>query len=361
MKSKSYNRFWQKIHKSAKERKFPLRAMFELTYRCNFLCRHCYVPSSFKEKHKKELKTKEIFSILEQLKDIGCFYLGFTGGEPFVRKDILKILHRAKKLGFEIIIYTNGSLIDKKFADELALVSPNKIDITIPAMTEPAFERIIGVSGYRDKVFKAIELLQARKIALGFKTCILRENESQITDIQNFARSLGARHRLDHMLSHCLDGSREPYKYKALALSNNVEEENCGLTNILRQVNNKTRQDFSLFYCGAGETQAAITPSGELKMCLMIDYPKYKILDTSLGDCWLRLKNLVDNIKPDENYKCDSCELKSFCKWCPARSWLENKNFTSCDPICRNHALEHKKISQKQYSHSSKPSFVEIN
>jgi MoaA/NifB/PqqE/SkfB family radical SAM enzyme len=107
IRSQSYNNFWQNIHCSGKKHAFPLRVMFELTYRCNFKCPHCYVP--FKYRKCKELETKEVFAILDQLKDIGCFYLGFTGGEPFMRKDILDILWYAKKKGFEIIIYTNGS------------------------------------------------------------------------------------------------------------------------------------------------------------------------------------------------------------------------------------------------------------
>jgi len=111
-------------------------------------------------------------------------------------------------------------------------------------------------------------------------------------------------------------------------------------------------------------SQAAITPQGELKMCLMIDYPKYKILNgkvtghqvtlpvrqagksplgfardslrsqshkVSLKEAWDRLKELVASIKPDENYQCDECKLYNQCKWCPAKGWLKNRDFTSCD------------------------------
>ena len=127
MKTQSYNNFWQKIHQSARDKGFPLRVMFELTYRCNFHCQHCYVPQDYRDK-KGELETREVFDILDQLKDIGCFYLGFTGGEPFVRGDIMDILWYAKRRGFEVIIYTNGSLIDERIACELADLRPNKVD-----------------------------------------------------------------------------------------------------------------------------------------------------------------------------------------------------------------------------------------
>ena len=356
MKFQSYNTFWQRIHKSAKKNSFPLRVMFELTYRCNFYCKHCYIPQSYRNYNK--LKTKEIFSILDQLADIGCFYLGFTGGEPFMRRDILDILWYAKRLGFEVIIYTNGSLIDDEVAKELSLLGPNKVDITIPGMSRIAFECISGVSGSRDKVFKAIDLLHKKGVNLGFKTCMLKENEKEISQIQDFAHSLGALHRLDDMLSPCLDGAKEPFKYRVALTGNSGASEELRAARHMSHATdctlnqspiNQLTNDQELFKCGVGASQAAITPQGELKMCLMIDYPKYKISDTenrsqktevrsqraNLKDTWERMKQLVASIKPDKNYKCNRCELKPYCKWCPARGWLYNRSFTACVPVYR--------------------------
>ena len=357
MKLQSYHTFWQRIHKDAKSKGFPLRVMFELTYRCNFYCRHCYVPQSYRDY--SELKTKEAFSILDQLADIGCFYLGFTGGEPFTREDILDILWYAKKAGFEIIIYTNGSLIDEEIAKELSRLRPNKVDITLPGMSITAFERISRVSGSRDKVFEAIDLLHKKGVALGFKSCVLKENEKEISQIQDFARSLGALHRLDNMLLPCLDGAKEPFKYRGSLDSSgslnsfSSSDKGCdlGTEYQLRNTANPTEltnptKITNLFKCGVGMSQVAITPSGELKMCLMIDYPKYKILETSLKDAWQRLKDLVSHIKPDDNYRCDKCKLLPFCKWCPARGWLYKRIFTSCEPESRVFAEDRRERMQ---------------
>ncbi|MFC1623912.1 radical SAM protein [Candidatus Omnitrophota bacterium] len=330
MKNQPYHSFWQRIHNAARHEGFPLRVMFELTYRCNFGCRHCYVPKSYRKY--KELNTNEVFSILEQLADIGCFYLGFTGGEPFARRDFIDILWYAKRLGFEVIIYTNGSLIDEEIIDELADLRPNKIDVTIPAMSEASFERITQMPGSYKKVFSAIDLLHRRGIKLGFKSCMLKDNENEIKDIQGFTARLDALHRLDNILSPCLDGSKEPYRYRGE--SNLPEKTECQIKETYYQIspsNCLALNSEDLFKCGVGVSQAAITPSGELKMCLMIDYPKYKILESSLKDAWEKLKRLVGSIKPDENYQCDRCELSPYCKWCPARSWLYNKSFTSCE------------------------------
>lgn len=359
MKNLSYNHFWQQIHRIARSKGFPLRVMFELTYRCNFHCKHCYVPYNYRKKG--ELKTKEVFSVLDELKNIGCFYLGFTGGEPFIREDIMQILWYAKRKGFEVIIYTNGSLIDKTIAEELKRIRVNKADITIPAMRKAAFERISGVSGSREKVFAAINLLRENKVALGFKTCVLKENESEIKDIRNFAYSLGVLHRLDGILSPRLDGSEEPFKYRgklsekiATDQKSHVSENKHRLTgkrdftDCNSGSDNREPTTENLFRCGVGVSQAAITPQGELKPCLMLDYPRLKILHTKnqepntdyqkLKEAWERLKEVVSSIKPYKNYKCKRCNLQAYYKWCPASGWLYNKNFTSCEPGSRKNA-----------------------
>jgi len=212
MRTQSYQNFWQSIHKNARKKKFPLRIMFELTYRCNFFCRHCYVPLCYRKS--KELGTREVFSIIDQLADQGCFYLGFTGGEPFMRRDFLKILEHAKRKGCSPIVYTNGSLIGEKEAQALANLQINKVDITIPAMKRTAFEKITGEKGSYLKVFRAIKLLRKNGVSLGFKTCVLKENQKQIRQIKDFSRSIGAMHRLDNILSPRLNGSQEPYRFR---------------------------------------------------------------------------------------------------------------------------------------------------
>lgn len=337
MRNQSYRSFGRRIDRSARDKGLPLRVMFELTYRCNFKCAHCYLPPSYKER-KGELNTRQVIAVIARLKELGCLYLGFTGGEPFMRKDIMDILWYAKRNGFQVIVYTNGSLIDERVAGELAVLGPNKVDITIPAMTAQPFERVIGVPGWRDKVFKAIEFLHENGVNLGFKSCLLKENEAEIKKIEEFAQSLGACHRLDEMLSPRLDGAKGPYRYRGKPISQ--PETLIASASCPPQTSNLESRTSNLFPCGAGRTQAAITPFGELKICLMIDYPKYKaVSDTAAADsvkeAWGKLKELAGNITPDEDYQCAVCALKPYCKWCPARSWLYNRTFTRCEPQSR--------------------------
>lgn len=331
MLTKPYDVFRGTMHDYAYEQRLLLRVMFELTYNCNFHCRHCYVPVAYRQDYKKkELKTEGVFRVLRQLKEAGCFYLGFTGGEPFMRKDALEIFHYAKRCGFEVIVYTNGSLIDEETASQLARLDLNKIDITLPAINRKTFERLSGVLGSSDKVFKTIDVLHKKGVNLGFKTCLLKGNEAEIKHIKDFSVSLNAFHRLDDLLYPCLDGSIEPYKCRTDALS---YEPGLGRIDDFKQcLSRETAEadEKEPFGCGAGRTQAAITPAGELKLCVMIDHPKYDILKTSLKTSWRKLRNFSDSINKKEGYRCSSCHFQYYCHWCPARSWLQNKTSSDC-------------------------------
>lgn len=334
MKARAYADFYDSLRSSARARKQPLRVMFELTYRCNFRCGHCYIPRSYQKAYaNKELSTPMVFNILKQLKKAGCFFLGFTGGEPMLRPDIFKILRRARELGFEVILYTNGSLIGERAADFFEAWNINKVDITLPGVSRPVFEKVTGASGSFKKVFKGLELLKKNRAHLGLKTCFVRANKSEWGRIRHFGESLRVPHRITTSLFPCLDGSKEPLRFMASDKPPGAQEpDDCF------DLRRRRPRKADLFKCGVGRTQAAITPAGELKMCVSIDYPKIPILRTTLADAWARLTKMAASIEPNGSYHCDVCRYQDHCYGCPATSWLYDKTFTSCPPYVRQEA-----------------------
>lgn len=352
-----YKVFSRRIRKLALKKRFPINAMFELTYRCNFKCIHCYnTDEQRKIKPEDELTTKQVFNILEQLRDLGCFYLGFTGGEIFMRQDILDIICYARRLGFEVTILTNASLIDEDAADKLKKFMLNKVDITIHAMNKEIFDRITQISGSHNRVFKAIDLLYKRNIPLAFKSCGMQENKKEILKINKFARSLNIGFRFVGELWPRQDGSRIPllhavslpeaynlYRKCHPEMFRKYDEEK-----VLRRFKKVGRGNAKrVFNCGVGQLDLTINPFGELKTCLEIDYPKYQILKGSLAAGWQQIKNFVDSLKPPENWPCRICNLLEYCSWCPAKGYIRDGNFFSCDSYNRRWAEFIKQIYKK--------------
>lgn len=337
MQTQTYNTFRERLQNSARLKKFPLRAMFELTYRCNFNCVYCYIPcqerrKNSEERRQKELNTKQVFSILEQLRDMGCFYLGFTGGEIFLRKDIFDIFWFAKRLGVNIIILTNGSLINEKEAEELRRLSLNKVDITLHSMNKDNFENITQAKGSFEKVMKAINLLHRRNIPLGLKNCLLKENKDDLEEVMIFSKRLNAVARLGAGVVSRLDGSLEPIQhsvdadlaYQPAPLKPEFSLEPCSVKH--------TGQKRKVFRCGVGTESLTINPKGEIKICLEIDYPKFNIAKLGLKKAWQELNRIIGLIEQGDNFKCRKCQLYRYCSSCPARSWAFDGTFTSCAP-----------------------------
>jgi len=346
IKKDTCDKFYQEMNSFVRKKKIPSRVMFELTYKCNFRCVHCYVSP---DNRKKELTTEEVFLILDQLKDAGAFHIGFTGGEPLSRKDIFKILDHAKGCGFRISLLTNGYLINKGAAKKIASLgtSLNRVDISVLGAREKTFEGITGVKGSFDKVMKAIKLLKDEGVDVQVKATLMKPNKDEFLDIKNLAKKMKCLFRYGPSISRKADGSDTTLQYQVspdevsrvkrlLAGGKKAIDEN---EDSRRALKTKTPGRRSLFHCGAGQTEVTISPYGEMNFCLEIHYPRYNILKSSLSDCWKRLKGLVENIKLPDSYECGTCEISRFCHWCPAKAWLLKKDFFTCDPESRSMAL----------------------
>jgi radical SAM protein with 4Fe4S-binding SPASM domain len=87
----------------------PLVIWLEVTSRCNLKCRHCFVSAtSLGEPPADEFSTDQMLSLLNELKRQNVLCIVFTGGEPFVRSDFIRILEHATQLGFVIAVVSNG-------------------------------------------------------------------------------------------------------------------------------------------------------------------------------------------------------------------------------------------------------------
>ena len=85
--------------------------IWNLIRRCNLTCKHCYATAADID-FPGELKTQEVFTVMDDLKSFGVPVLIISGGEPLMRPDIFDISKRAKGMGFYVGLSSNGTLID---------------------------------------------------------------------------------------------------------------------------------------------------------------------------------------------------------------------------------------------------------
>jgi radical SAM protein with 4Fe4S-binding SPASM domain len=96
----------------------PISATFEITNQCNASCDYCYIK---REHLNDDLSLHNLQRVADKLHEAGVLFLCITGGEPFIRPDIVPFLeYCVKKDFFKISILTNGTLLSD---DHIALLA----------------------------------------------------------------------------------------------------------------------------------------------------------------------------------------------------------------------------------------------
>ena len=125
--------------------------------------------------------------MLDELVEMGCFWLLYTGGEIFARKDFLEIYTYAKKKGFLITLFTNGTIINEQIADYLAEWPPFAIEITLYGRTRETYEALTAIPGSYDRCLRGIKLLKERGLPLKLKTVATSINKHEVLAMRQFA------------------------------------------------------------------------------------------------------------------------------------------------------------------------------
>src|SRR5437667_7741880 len=172
METLSYSEFSRRVHREVNSARIPVNGTIELTNRCPLVCSHCYnnLPMNDAAARRAELSTEEHRRILDELGELGCLWLLYSGGEILARRDFLDIYAHAKRSGFLVTLFTNGILIDERMADRLADLPPFAIEITLYGRTRETYERLTRIPGSFDRCMRGVDLLLERNLPLKLKS-----------------------------------------------------------------------------------------------------------------------------------------------------------------------------------------------
>jgi radical SAM protein with 4Fe4S-binding SPASM domain len=336
MKSEiSYGEFSQKFHNYYKGQRAPFQVTLEVTRRCPLECRHCYnnLAMSDLNARRAELSKEEYSALLADLAGMGAFWLLFTGGEIFARKDFLDIYDCAKKKGFLVTLFTNGILINEKIADFLREIPPFAIEITLYGRTKETYEKLTGLPGSFERCMRGIHLLLNRGLPLKLKTVGTSINKHEVVAIKEFTeRELGLEFKFDSQLSPRIDCSRAPLGVRlspeevvaldmhwpkiAAEHKKNLQKEMAAPP---------LQKSESLYQCGGGVQSCAIDPYGRMSICVLSHRQTYDIRAGSCREGWEKFLLETRAQKPRKSpTKCANCRIRSVCSMCPANGELEN-------------------------------------
>ncbi len=153
----------------------PWAILLDPTSACNLHCTGCWAAEYG---NRLNLTFEEIDSIICQGKDMGIYMYIYTGGEPMVRKnDLIRLCEKHSDCIF--LAFTNGTLIDEKFADEML-----RVKNFVPAISLEGFQEATDGrrgQGVYGKATQAMELLHRKKLLYGISSCYTRANFESIT------------------------------------------------------------------------------------------------------------------------------------------------------------------------------------
>ncbi|WMJ86955.1 radical SAM protein [Anaerocolumna sp. MB42-C2] len=274
--SKNHNKLKRKY-----ECNIPFAILMDPTSACNLNCLGCWA-AQYGSNQSMSIKTLD--NIIVQGKELGIHFYAYSGGEPLIRKDdIIKLCDKHKDCIFTA--FTNGTLIDEAFTDEM-----QRVKNFIPAISIEGFEDETDArrgKGTYKAVTAAMELLKKKKLAFGASCCYTCKNTEVI----------GSEAFIDDLIAK---GAKFVWFFTYIPVGADAVPELIVTANqrelMYRQINNfrKTKPIFCMDFWNDGEYAGGcvaggrrylhINSAGDIEPCAFIHYSDSNIYNKSILD-----------------------------------------------------------------------------
>jgi len=268
----------------------PLSVSWTLTNRCNKKCFYCNLPNI----NSKELATKQIFSIIDELVNLGTQRIGFTGGEPLLRENIKEIIDYSRSKGIFTGMVSNGSLVKE---------SINKIkNLDLLQLSLDGSEEINDRQRYKGSykdVVSAIEIAKGKIPKIWLTDVLTKNNLGSIDFILNLAKQYDLKvffqpvvdYRNCGLQAKDLFPDKEKFKetikklIKLKKINKHVGNSRVGLKYLLKW------PIYKKLSCYAGKLYAHIYPNGDVYPCFNLDGNKpINCLNNGFNNAFKQLK-----------------------------------------------------------------------
>ncbi len=309
------------LRKIEESNPFPLSAFLELTNRCNLSCPHCYIP----EKNRgNELATTEVYDTIDQLAESGAIWLGLTGGEPCLRKDLLEIVGYASNKRFCVSMTSNATLIDDRVARELFDAGLSKLSASIYHITPSLHDEFVGLKGAWERSIQALTSFSQLGGKANALITVMNWNSGSVPDLERFCRERSWLYTIDPSIFPRTDGDQSVLRYRVsreqlLDLYSNSE---LFLTSQEERPGEKALDGP---VCGIGRSSSWIAPNGDLFTCRVLPWKLGNLREHCFRELWLSspVLNQILSFRWRDSEQCAECTLSRYCMRCPGMCFLE--------------------------------------
>src|SRR5205807_8650232 len=167
----------------------PYALLAELSHRCPLHCPYCSNPTH--ARNDGELTTDEWHRVLREATELGVLQLGFSGGEPLVRRDLAELVRDARKARLYTNLITSGVGLDESRASELRGAGLDSVQLSFQSHDAELGDEIAGARAHQRKL-AAASFIRAAGIPLSLNFVIHRRNIDRLPQMIGLAEAVGA-------------------------------------------------------------------------------------------------------------------------------------------------------------------------
>jgi radical SAM protein with 4Fe4S-binding SPASM domain len=318
----------------------PLSVHFDLTYRCNERCVHCYLDH---DDH-GELTTAECLAVMEELAGAGTLFLTFSGGEIFLRPDLYEILAEARRLHFDVSLKTNALLVTEERAARLSEFGVRRVQISVYSDIPEVHDAITKVPGSLQRTLAAIPLLLEQGLQVKLACPLMRENLLAYRGVMALAEKIGIPYVLDLTITPMMDGNEAPLAHRVPVSSLLPVMQDPALhackpepaetphapqdspaaigSAVSSGIESPAYEDLP---CSAGHNSCYISPYGDVFPCVQLPQAAGNLRRERFSDIWYHAPKLerLRGIRESQLPVCSRCEIRSYCERCPGLALME--------------------------------------
>jgi radical SAM protein with 4Fe4S-binding SPASM domain len=318
---------------------------YEMTYRCNERCVHCFNPGAAHleeqkpQRNTKELTTTEVIAMIDDAYSAGVFKVCLSGGEVLIRKDFFEIVAHIRSKRMSLTIYTNGLLLDDTALKRLASFYPSLVGMSVYSAIPEIHDATTKVKDSHKRTIAALSQLNQLGIRTVVKAAMMNHAIQGWQLLKQLADDIGSFFQMDMQISAGNDGAREPMSLNvntyaeliALALTEGSSIYVDPAKNYSRLIKSK-----DLPVCGAGRSGLSVNPEGDVYTCVAFPMAIANTREQSIASQWQsshygQQNNQSDsrlsrwqNIKLKDYHECGTHQRCQWCNKCPGMSFAES-------------------------------------
>ena len=348
---------------------YPFDAVWELTSACNLRCKHCYIQSRDNAYcSENDLSDEDMLEVAKILTDyFQINHVTLTGGEPFLRKNILDIIKILKEVNTSIYIQTNGTLLDDKIIKTLSeLLNPNMdiVQVSLDGLLSGSHNFIRGKNIY-SKVIESITKMVEAGIFVSVNCTMTKFNYYEIENLLLMCNEIGVKRFTVTKLKVTTDKQKDfeltneevfATLAKLIDLKQNKKLQiytNLLCFSFIKLVNDTTVRKILSEYideikpktppkylnCHRGDT-VSIKPDGKIYLCPDVVSDKALLGDLktqNIADIWDNVENHpLFEFRKFDKMECKKCKFVYRCKSsCMGENFIKTGNIYSKCPDCK--------------------------